>query len=236
MGPIALGIAALILVLMLIRALVTTDPKTLVRIVRYTGAMGLGVITVLLALTGRMAPALFLGSMAWGLATGGHIWPAGWLHYSGGHWGKRASSGATSVRANWVEMQLDHETGEMHGTVLKGAHAGTALDQIDRVQIVAIYREAAADDPESARLIEAYLDRRFGPEWRAELGGETRTPDSEPMSRDEALKVLGLKHGASEDEVRSAHRRLMLQIHPDRGGSDYLAAKINQARNALLSS
>ena len=218
MGPVALGVGALVLVLMLIRAFVLADTKVLVRVSRYTAAAALGIFTVLLAVTGRMGPALFLGSMAWGLATGGHIWPAGWPYYSGGHWGKRASSGATSVRAKWVEMQLDHETGEMHGTVLKGPHAGSALDQIERPEVLAIYHEAAADDPESARLIEAYLDRRFGLEWRADLGGETTAPDREAMSRDEALKILGLKDGATEDEIRSAHRRLMLQIHPDRGG------------------
>ena len=234
MGPVALGVAALVLVLFVIRAFVTADPKLLVRILRYTGAAGLGALTVLLALTGRMGAALFLGSMAWGLATGGHIWPARWPHYSGGHWGSRASSGATSVRSNWVEMQLDHESGEMHGTVLKGPHAGVALDQINRADIVAIYREAVAGDAESARLIEAYLDRKFGPEWRGDLGDDNTPADRVAMSREEALKILGLKAGATEDEIRSAHRRLMLQIHPDRGGSDYLAAKINQARDVLL--
>lgn len=234
MGPVALGVAALVLVLFVIRAFVTADPKLLVRILRYTGAAGLGALTVLLALTGRMGAALFLGSMAWGLATGGHIWPARWPHYSGGQWGKRASSGATTVRSNWVEMQLDHETGEMHGTVLKGPHAGFALDQIDRADIVEIYREAVADDAESARLIEAYLDRKFGPEWRGDIGSDNTPADREAMSREEALKILGLKDGATEDEIRSAHRRLMLQIHPDLGGSDYLAAKINQARDVLL--
>jgi hypothetical protein len=234
MGPVALGVGALVLLLMLMRAFVLADTKVLVRVLRYTAAAGLGIFTVLLALTGRMGPALFLGSMAWGLATGGHIWPAGWPHYSGGHWGKRASSGATSVRAKWVEMQLDHETGEMHGTVLNGKHAGSTLDVIEHPEVLAIYREAVTDDAESARLIEAYLDRRFGPDWRADLGGETTAPDHGAMSRDEALKILGLKTGATEDDIRGAHRRLMLQIHPDRGGSDYLAAKINQARDTLL--
>jgi hypothetical protein len=234
MGPVALGVLALVLVLMLIRAFVLADAKVLVRVVRYTGAVGLGIVTVFLALTGRMGPALFLGSMAWGLATGGHIWPAAWPHYSRGHWGKRASSGATSVRSNWVEMQLDHETGAMNGTVLKGPHTGDALDQIDRPEILALYYEAAADDPESARLIEAYLDRRFGPEWRSEQAENTASPGRETMSRDEAFKIIGLKEGATEEEIRNAHRRLMMQIHPDRGGSDYLAAKINQARDILL--
>jgi hypothetical protein len=122
----------------------------------------------------------------------------------------------------------------MNGTVLKGPHAGDALDQIDRPGILELYGEAAADDPESARLIEAYLDRRFGPEWRSEQAENSASPGREAMSRDEAFKILGLKEGATEEEIRNAHRRLMMQIHPDRGGSDYLAAKINQARDILL--
>ena len=54
------------------------------------------------------------------------------------------------------------------------------------------------------------------------------------MSRAEALKVLGLEEGAGEDQIRAAHRRLILQTHPDKGGTNYLAAKINEAKDVLL--
>jgi DnaJ homolog subfamily C member 19 len=54
------------------------------------------------------------------------------------------------------------------------------------------------------------------------------------MSRAEAYEVLGLKMGASSDEVHAAHRRLMRMAHPDTGGSDWLASRINQARDVLL--
>jgi len=54
------------------------------------------------------------------------------------------------------------------------------------------------------------------------------------MSREDAYAVLDLAPGASETMIREAHRRLMAKLHPDRGGSDYLAAQINQARDVLL--
>ena len=59
-------------------------------------------------------------------------------------------------------------------------------------------------------------------------------PAPGPLSRTEAYEVLGLKPGADEAAIRAAHRRLMQGAHPDRGGSDWLAARINQARDVLL--
>ena len=141
-------------------------------------------------------------------------------------------SSTTRVRTPWLEMELDHDTGEMRGTVLQGVHAGRALDELDRAGLLALYREA--QDGETARLLEAYLDRRLGAEWRADAGSAPRGRADTAMTREEALKVLGLAEGASEEDIRAAHRRLMMQIHPDKGGSDYLAAKINEAKDVLL--
>ena len=55
-----------------------------------------------------------------------------------------------------------------------------------------------------------------------------------PFPKSEAYDLLGLKPGASEDEIKAAHKRLMKDFHPDKGGTDYLAAKINQAKDVLL--
>jgi hypothetical protein len=55
------------------------------------------------------------------------------------------------------------------------------------------------------------------------------------MPQDEALAILGLKKGATSDDVKLAHKRLMKDFHPDLGGTDYLAAKINEAKDVLLS-
>jgi hypothetical protein len=235
MGEILLGAVALIALIFLLRAFVSADPKALVRALRYVGAGALGLLAVWLFVTDRFAPGMFIASAAWGLFTRGHIWPGGWPHY--GFPGRSHSSGqSTSVRTSWLEMELDHDSGDMRGTVLKGAHAGKRLEQLGKGDVVALYQAASIDDPESARLLEAYLDRTFGGDWRPQAKDEQ--PRSERattgMSRAEALKVLGLQEGASHDDIRAAHRRLMLQNHPDKGGTDYIAAKINEAKDVLL--
>ena len=234
MGPLIVGVAALVAILLLIRTTAYADPKSVIRTLRYFGAAALGILTILLALTGRITPAFVTGSMAWGLVTRGHIWPGGWPYFSHSGGSAKSKPGTTSVRTTWLEMALDHESGEMHGTILKGPFAGRSLQDMDRDDILAIYREALADDPDTVRLLETFLDRRFGAEWRNVAGSTNTASSGGPMSRDEALKVLGLDDDATEEEIRSAHRRLMTQNHPDRGGSDYLAAKINQARDVLL--
>jgi DnaJ-like protein len=234
-APLLLGAFVLLLLLMLMRGVAFADPKLLIRILRYLGAAALGVFTVLLAVTGRFAPAFFLGSLAWGLATGGHVWPAGWPHFPSAPSSrpKPKPGGSTAVRTPWLEMELDHDTGSMHGTVLKGAHAGKPLDQLGDEALLGFYLEV--DDAESGRLLEAYLDRRLDGNWRGDAERRRSASASRSaMSREEAFKVLGLQEGAAEDQIRSAHRRLMMQNHPDRGGSDYIAAKINEAKEVLI--
>ncbi|HUO87814.1 MAG TPA: DnaJ domain-containing protein [Rhizomicrobium sp.] len=230
MGEILLGAVALVLIVFLLRAFVGANPAALVKTLRYAGAAALALAAVGLFLIERPAVGAFLASMAWGLFTGGHVWPGGWPHY-----GRRAPTGgqASGVRTAWLDMELDHDSGEMRGTVLKGAHAGKRLDQLDRADLLNLLAEAA--DPDSRRLLEAYLDRTLGPDWRKD-SQESESPSrgKTGMSRAEALKVLGLQDGASEEDIRAAHRRLMMQNHPDRGGSDYLASKINEAKDVLL--
>jgi hypothetical protein len=73
------------------------------------------------------------------------------------------------------------------------------------------------------------------------LRGRAREPRPKPasasrarMSAEEALAVLGLKPGATKDEIRAAYLRMMKAAHPDHGGSDWLASRINEAREILL--
>lgn len=145
----------------------------------------------------------------------------------------------SSIRTRFLEMSLDHDSGGMDGEVLEGPFAGQRLSALGLDQLLRmleLYREA---DGQSAAVLEAYLDREHPDDWREQAdatsgAGQGVAPGGGPMSEAEAWAILGLAPGADADAVRAAHRRLMQKLHPDRGGSDYLAAKINEAKRMLL--
>jgi hypothetical protein len=142
-----------------------------------------------------------------------------------------------------IEMELDHSTGAMSGTILVGPNEGRPLDTLDQAQCRALHGLCLTSDPEGARLLEAYFDRRFAG-WRAAnedeghpRGGEragSHRSQSGAMSEDEAYELLGLAKGASREEVARAHRTLMKKFHPDHGGSTDLAARVNEAKDVLM--
>jgi hypothetical protein len=238
-----IGAFALILVLILLHGFTRADPKSLVKGLRYLGAGALVLAAAFFLVRGIVPAAVLLGSMAYGVFTGGRVWPGGWPYWHFPHpggGGSRTQPGQTTrVATDWVDMELDHDTGEMRGRVLKGMFVGQSLNQLKDEDALSFYTEAGAADPETARLMEAYLDRRLGADWRAKASERASSSEQQPrsssaMTREEAYRVLGLSHGASEEEIRAAHRRLMLNLHPDRGGTNYLAAKINEAKDVLL--
>lgn len=153
-----------------------------------------------------------------------------------------AGAGATSrLRSAVVEMEVDHSSGVMCGTVLAGPDEGKSLAQMTRQQCEALHALCLREDPDGARLLEAYLDRRF-PGWRA-ARNESADPRSRRaqagarpgiMSEDEAYEVLGLQKGATRDDVMRSHRSLIKKLHPDHGGSTDLAARVNEAKDVLM--
>lgn len=138
----------------------------------------------------------------------------------------------SNLETRFLRMRLEHDSGALDGEVLHGPHAGRRLSGLELGELVDVLEQCRAEDEESARVLEAYLDRAH-PSWR-EQGAEVKAPGDGKMTREEAFRILGLEPGASESEVKEAHRRLMAKIHPDHGGSTYLAAKINQAKDVLL--
>ena len=137
----------------------------------------------------------------------------------------------TEVRTAFLEAWIDHGTGDVGGTVLSGRFVGRTLDGLADQELLDLHAECVRD-PDSLKVLESYLDRRLGADWR-----RARRPPPGPrtdMTRDEALAVLGLAEGASDEEIRAAHRRLIQRMHPDVGGSADLAARINRAKDVLL--
>ncbi|HEX3210723.1 MAG TPA: DnaJ domain-containing protein, partial [Geminicoccaceae bacterium] len=153
--------------------------------------------------------------------------------------GSQSSGGASSeVETATLRMQLDHRTGELEGEVLRGRFSGRHLASLGLSELLELLADCRREDPRSVALLETYLDRR-APDWRAREAagaGSERPAGAGATAMDEATawRVLGLAPGASAAEIKAAHRRLMTRLHPDHGGSSYLAAQLNQAKDFLL--
>ncbi len=141
---------------------------------------------------------------------------------------------SSTVVTDILRMHLDHDSGALSGEVLKGSFREWLLDEMNREQLHELYRYCEVEDPDSVQLLDSYLQQRFPNEEPFGDGASPPPSGSTGMSRDEALAVLGLGPDASDDDIVTAHRKLMQKLHPDRGGNDYLAAKINQAKDLLL--
>jgi hypothetical protein len=227
------GFAAvgLVVVLLVLWGVATANPATLARLVRYGVAGVLLAIAGFLGLTGRIEPALVLGAIGISAATVGRIGP-----FDLG--GSRRTRGSDStVRSAFLEMRLDHDSGTMAGRVTAGRYIGRSLDDLTEPSLRELLAEVARDG-DSVALLEGYLDRRFAG-WREDVEGDDAArprgaADASAMTDQQAYEILGLPAGAGEAEIRAAHRRLMKAVHPDQGGSTFLAAKINQAKDWLL--
>jgi hypothetical protein len=148
----------------------------------------------------------------------------------------RAGPRQSTVSTRTLRMHLDHDTGALSGEVIDGPFRDWRLEEMDRGQLDELRGFCEREDPESLQLLDGYLEQRFG-DAQEQQGGRTEESVAAGggMSRQEALEVLGLDETADRAAIVEAHRKLMQKLHPDRGGSDYLAAKINQAKDLLLS-
>jgi hypothetical protein len=146
-----------------------------------------------------------------------------------------SGSGQSSIQTSFLYATLDHDTGNISGEVISGLHEGWRLDDLSTEQLEGLLAQYSGDDPESAELLRAYLAQRN--DWEdqeAEQRSEQAQAAQAMNSKAEALATLGLDDTASEEDIVAAHRSLIQKLHPDRGGNDYLAAKINQAKDFLL--
>jgi DnaJ-like protein len=228
MGALVFGIVALAVLLVVLHSFSKANPHNVAIVVKATGGIGALAGAAILGVRGRIDMAVPLGIFGLSLL--------GWLPWSIPGFGARTrkSSGQVSrVRSAFVEMELDHDTGAMRGTILAGPHVGHSLDALDMATLTAFLPDI---DEESRALLMAYLDRRE-PAWRENVqGGAAAGPGSwstGKMTEEEAYQILGLTPGASVADIGRAHRTLMKKLHPDQGGSTYLAARVNEAKDVL---
>jgi hypothetical protein len=232
MPQLLLGVVVLFLILWGLKHLSKADPRRVARGIKAVGGIGALASAAALLVTGRAAVAVPLGIA--GLALLG-LWPGGARGGFGGRWNKSAGQ-VSRIRTAFAEMELDHDSGQMRGRILAGPYEGQSLDALDVKTLVGLL---GGIDEESRALLAAYLDRR-DPRWRedpqpdATTGSGGASFGGGPMTQQEAYQILGLQPGASADEVGRAHRSLMKKLHPDQGGSTYLAARVNQAKDVLL--
>jgi hypothetical protein len=209
------------------------NPSTVARLLRpalvVLGSIGVGGLLIFgLRFVPQLLPELF--GLA-GVVIAALIARAVRRRPSGG-FSSPGSAQRTEVHTAFLQAWIDHGTGDVGGAVLSGRFAGRTLDGLGDGDLLDLHAECSSD-ADSLRILEAYLDRRLGGDWR----NARRPPPSGPrsdMTRDEALAVLGLAEGASAEEIRAAHRRLIQRMHPDVGGSADLAARINRAKDVLL--
>ncbi len=238
-----LALALAVGLAVLAQSVFSGERSTMEAKLRRAGGAALMAFAVALLVTGKFLAALpffVFALMVAGPAAGGY---ARWVRPFLGRWGdlfgagRGAGGGRGLIRTAALEVEIDRKSGILSGRVLAGRYEGRELAHLSVEDLLALRRDIAFD-PDGRSLLEAYLDRRV-PLWRQHVDEDAAPGQSRParpgaMTDEEAHQILGLRPGASEAEVRAAHRRLMKAVHPDRGGSNFLAAEINAAKDRLI--
>jgi hypothetical protein len=224
------GLIAVVTLYLLLQTLRNANPTVLARMGRKAGGVACLAIAAFTGIRGELAVAIPLGLFGAGLLG----WSPGGLDRIG-LGGLFGGGGTGTARARLIELDEDRRNGRLSGRFIAGPYAGRSLDEFDVPQLVAIFPNL---DSGSAALLESYLDRRL-PTWRQHAqrdaaGRQRRAAASTKMTEEEAYQILGLQPGAGRDEIGRAHRALMKKLHPDQGGSTYLAARVNEAKDTLL--
>ncbi|HZX83080.1 DnaJ domain-containing protein [Bradyrhizobium symbiodeficiens] len=232
------GAIAIITLYLLLQMFRSANPAALARAVKFGGGVVALAVAAFTGLKGELVVAIPLGIFGAGLLGWTPLANAGFGNVGGlfGGGGAAPASGQSSrVRSQFLDMRLDHGSGQLGGQIVAGPHAGRDLGEFDLASLLAM---VPTFDAESVALLESYLDRRF-PAWRQNAqgdaaGGQRRPAASGKMTAEEAYQILGLQPGAGRDDISRAHKSLMKKLHPDQGGSNYLAARVNEAKDTLL--
>jgi hypothetical protein len=230
MGRFVLGLVIVVGGWYLIKAFANAQPSQVRGMTRKIAGGAIIAFSGFLALRGAMNIAMPLFVLGFGLMGQQMAFP------NGMPWNRKSPGQRSKVATSLLAMELDHDSGTMDGEVLAGPLKGRKLASLTLAEARTLHAQCAAATDQSRALLEAWIDRSR-PDWRSQWNGQASSQQqagSSKMSTKEALAILGLKDSASTDEIRAAHRRLMKTAHPDMGGSDYLASKINEAKDLLL--
>jgi len=234
------GLVVLVLALQFLRWLGRVDVKTARKAINWGGLGLIALVILFLAVTGRIGAAIagLVALVGWGGRLLGmvqmfrQVSGAARSFGFGGGFSRGGASNVSQVDSAYLRMTLDHGSGGMDGEVRQGRYQNRRLSKLEKDDLLSLLQDVQSD-PDSVGLLEAYLDRLY-PDWRDGGQGGSAPATQGAMTAAEAYRILGLQDGAHEDEIKAAYRKLMGQLHPDHGGSDYLAAKVNQAKDFLL--
>ena len=234
-----LGIAPLIGFLLAARWYVNAPPSTLVKGLKWTAiVLAIGVVSFFLIAGPKLwalwaLPVLLPWFMR---ARAAARMAKNWSRMAGSNSGGATGGGpgqSSEIQTKFLNMYLDHQSGEMNGEVRQGSFAGKTLRNLTLENLLALLVECREDE-QSVQVLTAYLDRYHSDEWREQAGSAAGSAGSGDMTAEQAYEILGLERGASDEEIKEAHHRLLSKIHPDHGGSTFLATQINQAKDFLL--
>lgn len=240
MGYLILFACLLGAAILLVRSAQTLSAASLAKLLRYAGGGLLGLLTLFLAVTGRIGLAIPIGAVAFALLRGNTAF-LGRLAQAIPGFGSPSEGQVSNIETPWLTLWLEHDSGHMGGRVRQGRFAGADLAHLSFDDLMALRAELDADG-DSRRLLDSFIAREY-PDATQDGAADEEQPRQEApggragagaMTMDEAYEVLGLTPGAAIEDIKAAHRDLMRKVHPDTGGSSYLAAKINQAKDLLL--
>lgn len=222
------------------RWFVSAQPSQILRAMRWTGAFLLVAGLIAIVLSGRW-------NFIWAL-----LFPAlpflmrlGAINAMRRNARGPQAGQSSQVETRFLRMTLDHDTGDMDGEVREGPLAGRMLSALKLGEMIELWRLCAVEDEQSRSVLESYMDRHH-PDWRDVAGGDAASGARDDaggraspwtqtgMSETEAREILGVDENASESDIEAAYRNEMKRAHPDQGGSDWMAAKVNQAKDTLL--
>ena len=233
-----IGIALLIGALLISRWYVNAPPSTLLKMFKWL-AIILAVVIILFF--------LIVGPKLWALWALPVLLP--WIMRARAaarlvkNWSRMSNNNKkvqpdpeqmSEVETGFLRMYLDHQTGEMNGEVTQGNFSGQTLRSLSLEDLLKLLSEIS-EDVQSVQVLTAYLDRYHSDEWQQHFNGSESVGNrGESMTVEEAYEILGLETAASDGDIKDAHHKLMNKNHPDHGGSNFLATKINQAKDLLL--